>query len=482
MKLNKSIADQWFKKIIDPSNNCYNLRAFVYNIFGVTLYSNQWKTLRAMLDPKMRKVYISFARQAGKTYLLGIFQALVAIFPNQIVPHNNGRINCFVFAPKLEQAQKGFDDFSYFVHYNPGNIFDGTIVMDKADRIKFNNNVLIRAITASRNAEIEGLSANIIILEESQAISPYKARSSIFPMGGGVEGGAKIIQIGVPDKTGTHFHKAYKNPYNHKTAPNGYHQFIYPWQKCPRLSKTYVTGLRDEDPISFSRNYDLRWDSQTIGMFISEEQYESCHSKLAWKDINKILADPTFPLFMGIDFAKLRDETVITIGYVDDKTGDLEVIYWWALPGVDYATQVGFIKDLCSQHNIKYILVDKSSIGEPMIDFMKQAGLSVEGKNFDQVTKDKLYKFFRSRISQRKVKWPRLESIQKEDGVPLSFIKMLKKFESQMLELEIDYKPNGLIAVSANPKDNTAHDDYPTSACLLTWISSNHIEPTAYFA
>ena len=323
--------------------------------------------------------------------------------------------------------------------------------------------------------------ANNFIVSNSQSISPYKVRESILPMGGGIIGGAKIIQIGVPGKTGTHFHKALKNPYDAIENPLGYHQFIYPWQKCPSLDEKYILRLKNEDPITFARNYELRWDSQTAGMFISEDQYDNCCSDFRWPEIEKMLNNKAFPLFMGIDFAKLRDSTVITIGYLDESSDTVYIIYWWELPGVDYATQVGFVKDLFNEHNIRYILVDKSSIGEPMIDFMRNAGLPAEGKNFDQVTKDKLYKFFRTKINQKKILWPKL-SIAQDTGAPLSFIKLLKKFERQMLELEVDYKPNGLIAVHADAKDNLAFDDYCDSACLLTWIASNHISPSAYFA
>ena len=38
LQKSKETREQWLKKILDPSNNCYNLRAFVYNLFGITLF------------------------------------------------------------------------------------------------------------------------------------------------------------------------------------------------------------------------------------------------------------------------------------------------------------------------------------------------------------------------------------------------------------------------------------------------------------
>jgi len=168
MKLTNKERKLWFQKILSRRDNCKNLQAFMYNIFGRKLYSNQIKPLRDFLDPTVKKVLNSCARQGGKTEDIALACATIPIFYDNI--------HMYIFAPK-----------------------------HKADRIKFSNGTEIRAVTASRNAEIEGLTCHIIILDEAQAISPFKVRESIYPMGGAVPGGAKIIQCGVPGVRGTEF-------------------------------------------------------------------------------------------------------------------------------------------------------------------------------------------------------------------------------------------------------------------------------------
>ena len=158
MKLSKSERQIWLTKILSKRKDCYNLRAFVYNFFGRKLYPNQWYALRDFLDPKVKRVLFSTARQAGKTEVIALACAILPIFYDNI--------HFYIFAPKLEQAQISFDRFSGFIHNNPYNIYAGAIVVDKADRIKFANGTEIRAVTASRNAEIEGLTVHIILLEE----------------------------------------------------------------------------------------------------------------------------------------------------------------------------------------------------------------------------------------------------------------------------------------------------------------------------
>ena len=147
-------------------------------------------------------------------------------------------------------------------------------MVDKSDRIQFKNGFEARAITASRNAEIEGLTDHIIILDESQHISPYKVRESILPMGGGVPGGAKVIQCGVPGILGSHFHRAFKNKYHPVDNPYGYVHHIFPWKECPRVVRNieYVMSLKAQDEESFERNYELNWARNNMGYCINEEQ------------------------------------------------------------------------------------------------------------------------------------------------------------------------------------------------------------------
>ena len=296
---------------------------------------------------------------------------------------------------------------------------------------------------------------------------------------GGVDkelGGGKIIVCGVPSKTGTYFHKAYKNKYDEKTNPFGYHQFIYPWEKCSRLSKKFVLGIQKDDPVAFNLNYNLKWNASNVGMFIPSDLLDlAIRPNEIYKDeiqIEDILKNQTFPLYLAVDWAKRRDSTVITMGY-PDEAGNTIVVYWWELKGTDYHQQYAFIKEeILQQYNIQYLLVDKSSVGEAMVDFMRNDGLNVDGLNFDMHHKDELYKFFRSQLQQRKVIIPK----QLKDRYRK---KEFARFERQMLELVVEHRNSGIISVHAS--EENIHDDYPDSVALLVWACSHYIEPKAYF-
>jgi hypothetical protein len=156
----------WFNKLLDPTDNCKNLRAFCLNIFDCKLEKNQYWALRDMLDPKVRLIYYSSGRQSGKTQVLALYHVITALFPEFVILAYAGRGNAYIFAPKKEQAEISFERFSNFVHFNKYNVFSDSIVADKFDKMTFRNGFEVRAITASRNAEVEGLTTHIQTLDE----------------------------------------------------------------------------------------------------------------------------------------------------------------------------------------------------------------------------------------------------------------------------------------------------------------------------
>jgi hypothetical protein len=467
----KTTKARWFKKIIDPKNNCRGLRTFSYKMFDCKLEPNQYWALRDMLDPRIRSIYFTTARQAGKTHTLGLFQAISAIFPEYVIPHYEGKGNSYIFAPKKEQAEISFERFSNFVHFNKYNIYSDSIIADKFDKISFRSGFEVRAITASRNAEIEGLTTHIIILDESQAISPYKVRESILPMGSGIKLGAKIIQCGVPGRLGSHFHKAYKSKYDKDNNPTGYVHHVYPWEKCPRLDVAYVMKLKNEDPDSFERNYELKWARSNYGYFITYDEYEACEENYDPKKLFNKALEENWPMYWGVDFAKLRDSTVLITMAQNPKNGHFYIVGDIVeLRGTEYIDQIGYFKNIFLPGKILHTCADKSSVGEMPVEVMNDGGIRTTGISFNIQAKDKIYKNFRYQIQNKLIHWPKKLPNQQ-----------YRRFKQQMLELEIEYKTTGLISVHHTLDDNLARDDYPDAACLCVWAGTEYIEPNVSF-
>lgn len=442
----------WLKKICHPTNGLKSLYALVYNCFGIKLYYYQLETLRAMLNPKINQMLCSYARQSGKSTVISVYMALAPMLFNDV--------NIYVFGPKLEQAQIPFGRAASFIRTNKWNLYSGSILEDKADRMKFSNNVEIRAVSASLNSEIEGLTVHSLILDECENISSYKIKESITPMGAAVN--AKIMQFGVPRAMGTYWHESWKNP--------SYFKFIYPWEKCLRpqgnLDREYVLQRKEEDPVIFATQFELKWN-EDMSTFISYDNWLACELDYKLED-EKIKGN-----FWGVDFGRQKDSTVITEYKYDIESDSGMITNWWELQGIDYAEQINFMQDIYHSE-VELILCDSSSIG-PMIEIMVERGLPARGMNFDQHNKDKLYKYLRSKILQKKVHWPKKECYD----TPRQR-KLYNRFIQQCTDLEVDYKSTGLISVH-HPDFGSARDDFPDSTALAVYASSEFVTPNATF-
>lgn len=472
---NKERRQRWFKKLIDPSHDCKNLRSFVKKLFDKLLEKNQYFALRDMLDPKIRNIFFSSARQSGKTEVIAIYQALVALFPDCVIPHYADKGHCLVFAPKKEQAQISFERFSNLIHYNDYQLYPAEeFLVDKSDRIMFKNGFEARAITASRNAEVEGLTAHILILDESQHISPFKVRESLMPMGGGVPGGAKIIQCGLPGILGSHFHRAYKNKFDPVENPYGYVHHIYPWKECPRVLRNinYVMSLKAQDDESFERNYELNWARNNFGYFIDEDQYDACEMDYDPIEKRKEAVEKGWEIHWGIDFAKLRDSTVLTEMVLDPETEEFYLVKLIELKGVDYTTQIGMFANMYNPSEIVHIAVDQSSIGEVNVELMNTKSMNTDGEVFSIQKKEQIYKNYKYYIENKKVHWPTKESVKSSE-----FRKILQRFKQQMMELETEHRITGHTSYHANEADNLARDDFPDSSALAIWSATQYVPP-----
>lgn len=475
----KELRLRWFRKLINPENGCINLITYVQKMFNRKLEKNQYFAIRDMLDPRIRNLYFSTARQAGKTESIAIYQALCSQFPDCVIPYYEGKGHCYVFAPKKEQAQISFERFSNLIHQNDKGVFDNTeFLSDKSDKLTFPNGFEVRAITASRNAEIEGLTTHIIILDESQAISPYKVRESILPMGGGVRGGAKIIQCGVPGILGSHFHKAFKNKYHPIDNPFGYVHHIYPWKECPRVEESYIMTLKAEDDESFERNYELSWARSNFGYFMDEDIYNSCQEDYDPLSFRKQAVEEAWEFHWGIDFAKLRDSTVLTEWALHPETGHFYLTRLIELRGVDYTEQVGYFANIFNPLEVVHCSADQTAVGEPVIELLNLKSIRTTGEIFSTQSKDKIYKNFKHVIENRKVHWPTRSSIRNNK----EFKRCLVRFKQQLLELEMEYRISGHVAYHHNLDDNLARDDYADSAALGIWSAMQYVPPNVGYA
>ena len=285
--------------------------------------------------------------------------------------------------------------------------------------------------------------------------------NSILPMGAAVD--AKLVFVGVPKTRGTFWHDCWRN--------DRYTTHIYDWKKCLRpyglLYKDYVLDRMSEDPEIFATQFELKWNEDLSTMFL-QDTLEACEQDYYLEEDRGNI--------WGIDFAKKRDSTVITEYLYTPESNSGKVVNWYELKGTKYTDQIGYMKDI-KPPNLEIAYCDKSSIGEPVIEFMMENGIPAQGLVFNLHTKDKMYKFLRNQINQKRVHWPRKENCKKTRRQ----FGLYKNFMQQMLDLEVEYKTSGLISVHHPLDISNAKDDFPDSLALAVFGSQEYVAPNAGF-
>lgn len=124
------------------------------------------------------------------------------------VTHNTESIACFcgylidnfpqmrvgIFTPRQQQAEVSVGRLSTFFQMNE-NLLNHKIVKLTKDKIMLDNDSYVSAVSASDQSNIEGLTFDVICLDEAQKVSDYTFSERIVPMGGGCICGDSRLQL-----------------------------------------------------------------------------------------------------------------------------------------------------------------------------------------------------------------------------------------------------------------------------------------------
>ncbi len=169
------------------------------------------------------------------------------------------------------------------------------------------------------------------------------------------------------------------------------------------------------------------------------------------------------PVYIGLDLAKVKDSTVLSIGILrtnkeDKKISDLEVKYLQVVnTKVGYDIVIKRLKEIVDYyheqfHGVARIGVDVSGVGEAVSDFAKSKGIKVTDVPFSLKNKSRMYGNFKMLAEQSRIKI--VHNVE--------CIKQLKG-------LVFKRTPSGYLSVHHEKED--VHDDYPDSICALIDVS-----------
>ena len=424
--------------IVESARSAADPIYFAQSRMKVKLESNQIDLVRAIVDFNIKGVASLQARQAGKSFAVSTGIILAADLD---IAHDDSRGTIVgVFANKEEQA--------YLVRKKVEQIIEHSEYLQQRVNLKKSTKreiiwsgrnsggpgSVIKFLSASEQAHIEGETFDVIVLDESQKISDHVFEEVIEPMGGATN--AKIVQIGTPRRK-NHFYNVFANP------NNDYITIQHDWTQCPRLwakgavlvnSKPYSTYVLKRMPlilrkevfpdnplVSFENKTMHIWDvplSGSKGMSVRRfrTQYmlhwltdvDSYISKIEWErlgtgDFEMLEAGKAGEIYYaGIDCtgnlgtdddyeedvagAEEKPESHTSISVVRVvPSGAKQKVFQKFLPlEMDWVEQIQYFTDLFHPrtgkfNTIRKIMVDIGNVGKPVVDHMKSAGLPVEG-------------------------------------------------------------------------------------------------------
>lgn len=421
---------------------------------------------------KQVEIAIEISRQGGKTYSVGhTVGFIMTFFPEMF--HRQVRVG--IFSPQLNQAAISYKIIRGAVRQAKAMML---ITKDQQQMIAEQENArqLILpdgsyVVTApiSKISLIEGMTFDIIIIDEAQMADDQIVQHSIWPMGKTTN--APRIYIG---KAGTQINHYYRLSQNNNSMKYYFEQVaaqrrqLYD-QNHDARHLIYEQSVREdiekygEDSDFIQREYFGKWQIGT-GQYCTLEQLEAIEEKDR---------KPTFHFkkgecFAGIDTAKHPDSTVVTILRYNPETKKKEIINWMELHGENYQDQFDNIKYFLNNYNIVAIAIDSTGQGDFMPD-MFQSHTEWQDENsglyrikFSAVSKDMIYKNLKVSIHELLTTLPNLGTKQGE------------KFRQQMLDLQQEYK--GQLLSVHHPDDPQAHDDYPDSWALAEWAYARYME------
>lgn len=398
------------------------------------------------------------SRQGGKTYAVGHTGSFLMTFIPRMF---NRPIKIGIFAAQLNQSQ-----ISYNILRTSLRQAKALMKMSEEEK-KFvaeqeNARQLVlpdgsSVVTApiSKISQIEGLTLDLIIIDEAQLADDEIVDHSIRPMGKTTN--APIIRIG---KAGTKICTFYRMGQMGKTKKYPFE--IVAAQRRELYQKTgdarhliYEQSVRSdiieygEDSDYIQREYFLKWQIGT-GQYIVEEDLDVLYSER-----NPAYHHKEMKCYAGIDTAKNPDSTVVTILRYNTEIKKKEVLNWLELRGDNYKDQFDIIHQFLKNYNIVSIAIDSTGQGDFMPDMFERESRwrdefsGLYRVKFSAVSKDQIYKNLKVSIKEFLTTLPKLD---KKHG---------EKFRQQMLDLQQEYK--GQLLSVHHPDSPDAHDDY----CLV---------------
>jgi hypothetical protein len=416
------------------------------------------------------------ARQSGKsetiaTVLAGcmvLLPKLALTFP--ILERFKTGLMVGIFAPVEDQADIVFGRIVTRLTSDRAQemLLDPEIderVDGKSKLIRLRGGSFARRQTANPRAKIEGASYHIIVIDECQDADEGVIRKSIHPMLSFYAG--SIVKIGTPGYHKGDFYKAINlNKRRHTNKRSRQNHFEFDYRVVSKYNPDYARFIVNEkrrvgeDSEEFQMSFALKWQLDR-GMLITEDDLD-------------YLADPSMqlvhgwtrtPVVVGIDPARVKDSTVVTVMWVDwdfpDPAGYREhrILNWLEVQNTEWEEQYWEIMEFLDPYNVAFMGVDAQGMGSAVADRFKRlmgSRCEVHAFSSDSKNQSERWQHLIQLIQRKMFVYPGHSKARRT--------RVWRRFRQQMVDAEKVMKGQYLLIEAPNERD--AHDDYVDSAAL----------------
>jgi hypothetical protein len=433
------------------------------------------------------------SRQAGKTETLAnTFAGLMVLLPKlalsfEILARFKKGLWVGCFAPTEDQSEtlhgrivdRLTSDHAFEFLSDP-EIDDS--VRGRGKTIKLKNGSLARRQTCNPKAKIEGKTYHVIVIDEAQDADADVVRKSVHPMMAATAG--TMIKIGTPSFVKGDFHRAIQQNKRRYTSRSRRRQnhFEYDWKIVSKYNPFYARYIQEEkrrlgeDSDEFQMSYAIKWLLDK-GQFVTDEVMDSL------MDTSMPLVRSWYrsPCVVGIDPARVRDSTVVTVCWVDwdfpDPFGFREhrILNWLELHNQPWEEQYFRIMEFLDNYKLAYVAVDAQAMGSAVAERLQHllgSRCEVIPMTSDVKAQGTRWKNLQTLLDRRLLVYPGRSNARRT--------RVYQRFRQQMSDAIKVFRAGHMLVEA--PTDLDAHDDFVDSLALACAASMVEAVPTVEVA
>lgn len=312
---------------------------------------------------------VNWGRQTGKSQAAAI-EALIAALGTLEVPDPL----VWVIAPVYSEAEIIWNALRHYLHATPFATFRDTFTNNPM-RMKLKNGGTIECKTADDPDKLRGFSLHMVVLEEAAQQPEYLLTNVILPSFNVTRG--RLLAISTPRGRNWFYRWALRGQDQAVEDVAYFHATSY---DNPYADPAVLETARVTLP-------DLAYRQEYMAEFVEESGLVFRRVRQAVRrDVGLPIAPIAGkPYVIGVDWAKINDFTVFTVLDCHAR----QVVAWERFNSLDYNVQIARLKDLASEYNRAYVLMDASNESS-LVDICRKEGIRAEGFKFTYESKKSL--------------------------------------------------------------------------------------------